>query len=148
MTEGALAVHEFFIFERSGRLLFHRNFSRAEGVADERGKLVYGVLFSLKQMIPSLAPPDQITEEGIRSLTTGAFTLHSFESPTGYRFAVVTSVSSILQQLEVRANLEKIFSEIFVNLVMMDPTYKPGSKIESVVFDKSVATALRRIGVF
>jgi len=144
-----LRIHEFFVFERSGRLLFHRNYANKaqEESIDERGKLVYGVLFSLKQMIPSLSPPELITEEGIRSLSTKAFTLHSFESATGYRFAAVTSVATAAQQADVRRVLEKVFSQLFVDLVMMDPTYKPGTRIASAVFDGAVVQAFQTVGV-
>jgi hypothetical protein len=141
------AAYDFFIFERSGKPLYYKSFSKdeVEG-AEERGKLVYGVLFSLKQMIPSLSPADQIVEEGIRSLSTKAFTLHSFESPTGYRFALVTAVATPQLQVEARAALEKIFAEVFVDLVMLDPSYKPGSKIDSPNFTKAAAAVLQRIG--
>lgn len=141
-----LRLYEFFLFERSGRLLFQQNFVEADKVDEERGKLVYGVLFSLKQMIPTLSPPDSVTEEGIRSYTTGGYTMHAYESPTGYRFALLTNPATSAQQTLVRNTLEKVYSEIFVESVMLDPTAKPGSKIASPLFTKLLQETFRSIG--
>ena len=140
-----MEIHDFYIFERSGKMLFQRSFTRNETDAQERGKLVYGVLFSFKQLVPSLSASDQIVEEGIRSMSTNGYTLTCFETPTGYRFALITSVAKVPEQLKIRALLERIFSELFVDLVMMDPLYQVGTKIESPIFTHAVVTLLQSL---
>ncbi|KAH9255131.1 hypothetical protein BASA81_006890 [Batrachochytrium salamandrivorans] len=140
-----MQVHDLFVFERSGKLLFrHRVAGGAE--QDERDKLVYGLLFSFKQLIPLLARKDQISEEGIRSFSTSAYTLHSFETATGYRFVLITSLCTQQQQQEVRRLLEvRIFQSLFVDLVMLDPSYQPKAPIDSPEFAKQVAHTLDRL---
>jgi hypothetical protein len=88
-----------YIFDRLGKLLFQRSWgpdARADPAQiDEHSKLVYGVVFSLKQMVPSLSDdPDA----GLRSLSTSAFSLHVFETVTGFRLALCTSVTNPKQQ--------------------------------------------------
>lgn len=139
--DSPLRLYDFYIFERSGRELY-----RASPTLDEKGKLVYGLLFSLKQMIPTLS--SDVSEEGIRSLTTSAFTMHAFESVTGYRFALVSSVADQAQQNKVRALLERIFAEFFVELVQLDPTHEPGQRIESKMFVNKLNMALASVGGF
>jgi len=89
----------FVIFDRSGKQLFYRAWgpdARTDPAQiDEHAKLVYGVVFSLKQMIPSLSSD---SEARLKSLTTSAFTLHVFESGTGYRFVLGTFVANAKQQ--------------------------------------------------
>ena len=132
MADAPTKLYYFFLFDRSGRLLLSRTWDAADGRGKEgaaqdesRAKLVYGMLFSLKYLAPSLVAPDAApTEEGIRSFSTRTCTLHAYESPTGFRLALCTGVSSQRKQAEAQALLAKVYQE-FVDLIVRDPTYTP-----------------------
>lgn len=144
---------DFFVFERSGKLLFRHTRSgnvkqRTGNDGDERDKLVYGLLFSFKQLIPLLSHKDQISEEGIRSFSTLAYTLHSYETATGYRFVLITPVCNQIQQGEVRKLLEqRIYQDLFVEMVMLDPNYVPKTRVESPEFSKQVVVLLDQLKI-
>lgn len=154
--------HYLFIFDRRGKCLFKR-FWNHKGIAgssggslssssvttssttttaaalkeDERAKLVYGMLFSLKQLIPTLSP-GEVKEDGIRSLSTETITLHALESSTGMRFALCTSHANRKKQAEIRLLLERMYSELYVDFVLQDPSYTPGSVIKNSSFSSAL----------
>jgi hypothetical protein len=136
----------FIVFDRFGKQLFYRGWgvdARTDLLAiDEHAKLVFGVVFSLKQMVPSLSKDE---DAGVRSLTTSAFTLHVFEPATGYRFVLCTYVANAKQQADAQLFLEDVYVNLFVDLVMQDPTYEPGGKIFSTAFAKSVEMRLNHL---
>jgi hypothetical protein len=139
-------LHYFLLFDREGKCLFSKTWGGNHStinnnnvsnntVPDERAKLVYGCLFSLKQLVPSLTSPDvPIIEEGIRSLSTRTFTLHSYETPTGLRLALCTDVANVKKQHEAQLLLQMIYSDLVVDLIVHDPSYIPGSIITSQLF--------------
>ena len=66
-----MAVHSLHIFDRRGKTLFTKRFSKAkmrpeedEEFLSEQRKLVFGMLFSLREMVGSLAPETPAKEAG------------------------------------------------------------------------------------
>ncbi|PWN41177.1 hypothetical protein IE81DRAFT_283276, partial [Ceraceosorus guamensis] len=53
---------------------------------DEEGKLVYGVVFSLRNMVRKLNGP----QETFNSYTTQAYTLSHYQLPTGYTLVLIS----------------------------------------------------------
>lgn len=57
-----MAVQSIHIFDRRGKTLFTKRYAKSQGPAEdkeslaEREKLVFGMLFSLRELAGSLAP--------------------------------------------------------------------------------------------
>jgi hypothetical protein len=57
-----MAVHSIHIFDRRGKTLFTKRYAKSQGPAEdaeqqsEQRKLVFGMLFSLRELVGSLAP--------------------------------------------------------------------------------------------
>ena len=109
-----MPVHSMHIFDRKGKTLYTRRFVKSEGeVLDaeqlsEQRKLVFGMIFSLREIVASLSPttPSQSStsgggkggggappvsdpsDEGLHSVQTGASTLYSYETPSGLRIVL------------------------------------------------------------
>jgi len=136
----------FIIYDRGGKPLFYRAWgadARTDPVAiDEHSKLVFGVVFSLRQVVPSLSSDP---EAELHSFSTSAFTVHVFMPATGYRLVLGTYLASAKQQAEAQAFLEDAYVNAFVDLVMQDPTYEPGSKIYSLAFAKNLEARLAQL---
>lgn len=132
-----MTVHALHIFDRKGKTLFTKRYSAAaqqqltepqqvqqqqgpigsnnnttttidvnEQLSEQR-KLVFGLLFSIRELVGSLGPSDennddntsdtnneQIVQPGnpiaLHSVRTGASTLHNYETISGLRFAMYT----------------------------------------------------------
>ena len=98
-----MPVHSLHIFDRKGKTLFTKRFimdtnsnndnnADAEQLAEQR-KLVFGMLFSLREVAASLSPPPPENSRdnhnnGLHSVRTGATTLYNYETSSGLRFAL------------------------------------------------------------
>jgi trafficking protein particle complex subunit 1 len=110
-----MPVHSMHIFDRKGKTLFTRRFLKEAGdqtdteLLEEQRKLVFGMVFSLRDVVASLSPitsppqpgapaysksntgsiasahPD---DNGLHSIQTGASTLYTYETPSGLRLAL------------------------------------------------------------
>ena len=94
-----MAVHSLHIFDRNGRTLYTKRYATAttsaenedpEQLSDQR-KLVFGMIFSLREITKMLAPPTSNDNSGLHSVKTGASTLHNYETASGLRFALYTA---------------------------------------------------------
>jgi trafficking protein particle complex subunit 1 len=150
-----MAVHSLHIFDRKGRTLFTKRYapkSNTENVdADqlsEQRKLVFGMLFSLREVATSLSPA--VTDGGTRSggnggggggglysVKTGASTLFCHETTSGLRFALFVTntrntsesnmdANAIVQTgVSIRTALAHIYNELWIQCVIRSPLYRP-----------------------
>ena len=126
-----MTVQSIHIFDRRGKTIFSKSYlpkTPTEGKGDneendeeEQRKLIFGMLFSLREIATSLSPAtnkgpqpgdDENTEDISRTkipadlqlVKTGASTLYNYETVSGLRFALYTTAetsygtSSILSQ--------------------------------------------------
>lgn len=91
---------------------FPPNFSEPNFV--ERNKLVYGVVFSLKNFAKKLAGP---LEDGFLSFSTSHYKLHFLETLTGLRLILTTDPSCP----NLKDPLWTIFSTFYVENVVKNP---------------------------
>ena len=95
-----MTVHSFHIFDRKGKTLFTKCYVKKpqkEGKAleeeeeqlSEQRKLVFGMLFSLRELSSSLSPSDGPGD--LQMVKTGASTLYNYETVSGLRFVLYTS---------------------------------------------------------
>lgn len=109
-----MVVHSINIFDKKGKILFTKAYSPAAikqeryllesgsesgtgmaepGSADavmEQKKLIFGMLFSLRELVSSLTP-EECSRKSLQSIKTSSATVHTYETLSGLRFALYTS---------------------------------------------------------
>jgi len=145
----SMTVHSILIFDRRGKTLFQKRYSQESkkeieigdvvGTEDEKlaeqRKLVFGMLFSLRELVGSLAPEGD--QSALHTVRTGACTCHNYETLSGLRFAMYTN-NDVMAGLNntnskqasadipsVRTALKHVYSEIWVECVVRSPLYQP-----------------------
>mmetsp|Transcript_38349 Transcript_38349/g.42416 ORF Transcript_38349/g.42416 Transcript_38349/m.42416 type:complete len:166 (+) Transcript_38349:182-679(+) len=137
-----MAVHSLHIFDRKGKTLFTKRYAPGGDNDDkhqlsEQLKLVFGMLFSLRETCTSLAPETEIKDAGLHSVSTGAGTLHNYETLSGLRFALYTTSSSSSsrsggnnnnnngkqQGAAIRTSLRFIYTNLWVEYVIRSPIF-------------------------
>ena len=166
-----MAVHTIHIFDRKGKTLFTKRYypnsgsngnseNESEQLSEQR-KLVFGMVYSLREITKMLAPQPSTTaaatsnDTGLHSVRTGASTLHTYETSSGLRLCIyvtnqnpstgsnqsdfaTTSDKMIQQQQQqqqqqavivsgklVRAALQYIYHELWIQCVTRSPMYTP-----------------------
>ncbi|KAJ1430455.1 Sybindin-like protein [Ochromonadaceae sp. CCMP2298] len=128
-------LHNFYIFNRKGRCLFYKEWDRplntmADDPEEER-KLVFGMLFSLKDMTSKLSP-DKEGNDNLHFVKTNAFTLHHYQSPSGLMFVLNTNNNVP----DMYTHLQHVYSQLYVECIARNPLYrhKPDEPFKSVLF--------------
>ncbi|KAL3785292.1 hypothetical protein ACHAWO_005091 [Cyclotella atomus] len=136
-----MTVHALHIFDRKGKTLFTKRYTNskstpaqdAEQLSEQR-KLIFGMLFSLRELMGSLTPEGETP--ALHSVKTGANTLHCYETLSGLRIALYTNNNPTMNAVGSRAGVENsrtsfqaalkhIYSEIWVECVVRSPLYRP-----------------------
>lgn len=137
-----MTVHALHIFDRKGKTLFTKRFSSikqspaqdAEQLAEQR-KLIFGMLFSLRELVGSLTPEG--ASPALHSVKTGAGTLHCYETISGLRLALYANNDPVMTTTlgargggdaaptSFQAALRHIYSDIWVECVVRSPLYRP-----------------------
>jgi len=109
-----MAVHSFHIFDRRGKTLFTKRYVNSSirnsisnndedninnsnsnsNNEEEQRKLLFGMLFSLRELSSSLSPVDEPGD--LQLVKTGPSTLYNYETVSGLRFVLYTTSSSDL----------------------------------------------------
>ena len=96
-----MTVHSFHIFDRKGKTLFTKRYIKdlATDPADdsdeqlsEQRKLIFGMLFSLRELSSSLSSEDGPGD--LQLVKTGATTLYNYETVSGLRFVLYTTAET------------------------------------------------------
>ena len=97
-----MTVHSFHIFDRKGKTLFTKRYVNSiaeeskeeqEQLSEQR-KLVFGMLFSLRELSRSLTPSLSDESKGpgeLQMVKTGSATLYNYETVSGLRFVLYTT---------------------------------------------------------
>lgn len=75
-----------------------------------------------------------------RSLCTNTYQLNFLEMPSGVKIILNTSPGAG----NLRALLERFYQDLYVALVVKDPTQLPGEKIQNGIFDEEVDAFFRK----
>ena len=124
-----MPVHSLHIFDRKGKTLFTKRFVKDTDNTDpdllaEQRKLVFGMLFSLREVAASLSP-ESSKERGLQLIRTGAATLHTYETASGLRLALyVTDDPQGLHAGSIRKALYYIYHELWIQCVIRSPLYR------------------------
>ena len=93
---------------------------------------MYGMVYSLKSLVGRLSP--NTSRDGFLGYSTNKYRLNFYETPTGVKFIL----SSDHKAPECRDMLQFIYSKLYVEYVIKNPLYKPGTKIDSDLFLKKL----------
>jgi hypothetical protein len=72
--------------------------------AQDDAKLIFGTIFSLRNMVRKLGGPD----DSFISFRTGQYKLHYYETPTSIKFVMLTDTATL--------NMRNVLHQIYVNL--------------------------------
>lgn len=105
----------------------------------EDSKLVYGIVFSLKNIIKKLS-----MFNGYLALSTNVYKLHYYETPSCLRFVLLTD-PSISNLVDVLHELYNIYVEYVVKnpLEVTDPV-----KIQNLLFESSIDKFIKSVPGF
>ncbi|EPE34094.1 SNARE-like protein [Glarea lozoyensis ATCC 20868] len=81
--------------------------------AKDDAKLIFGTVFSLRNMVRKLGGPD----DSFISYRTGQYKLHYYETPTSIKFVMLTDT----QSLNMRNVLHQIYVNLYVEFVVKNP---------------------------
>ena len=143
-------IFNFYIFNRRGACLYYREWNRpynsfALDDQDEERKLVFGMLFSIKELVSRMKPPGAV-DDGLHCLKTSTYTLHHLEILTGLRFVLNTDSATP----DLHVTLLDIYSRLYTEYVVKSPTHDPTSPkpIDSPLFDRHLDEYVRNLTCF
>ena len=164
-----MGVHSLHIFDRTGKTLFTKRYAKAD-VANpteepeqlsEQRKLVFGMIFSLREITKLLAPSPQAAASGLHSVETGKCTLYQYETASGLRFALyctnsnssggpgdgantTTSTTSTNYNKAIRTALAHMYNELWIQCVTRSPLYRPTEpNVQDTNFEQSLDAFLK-----
>jgi hypothetical protein len=141
-----MPVHCLHIFDRKGKTLFTKQYDKDFELTDEENrKLIFGMIFSLREVAANLSPDEGDADGGLHSVRTGASTLHNYETASGLRFAMYTDNTNLNQQTNqsIRDALAHVYNELWIECVTRSPLFDPSKpNVESTNFEQQVDSYL------
>ncbi|KAJ5645586.1 Sybindin-like protein [Penicillium longicatenatum] len=156
-----MTVYSFYIFDRHAECIYKRRWlPRPTSVAgkpqpqggptglgqtvrasDDDAKLVFGTVFSLRNMVRKLGGED----DNFISYTTNQYKLHYYETPTNIKFVMLTDLKSP----SMRIALQQIYINLFVEYVVKNPLspveHPGGVGVNNELFEESLEQFVTRV---
>ncbi|KAK7315156.1 hypothetical protein VNO77_33689 [Canavalia gladiata] len=145
--------HMMYVFNRNGVCLLYREWNRPLRTlnAQQDHKLMFGLLFSLKSLTAKMDPTSaekgnlgmpQLPGQGcsFHSFRTNTYKLSFMETPSGIKIILVTHPRTG----DLRESLKYIYN-LYVEYVVKNPLYTPGSPIRSEMFNTTLDQYVRGI---
>lgn len=142
----------------------------------EDRKLMFGLYFSLKQLAQKMSPAPCVISRrpcspfrlarldsipimcvcayavvvcsdapgGLKRVLSSSYAIHSYESPTGYKLLLTTS----REVPDLRTTLAKMYTDLFLSYVILNPLYPMGAEITCPLFVAAVDAFVRTLPSF
>ncbi|OXA60837.1 trafficking protein particle complex subunit 1 [Folsomia candida] len=126
-----MTIHNLYIFDRQGTLVYYGEWNRKKPGTmsrEEEGKLVYGMLFSLRSFLDKISPLDMNDNSFLYRTTK--YKMNYWESPTGVKFLMNTDLNAP----NIKELLRTIYQQVFVEYVVKNPVLAIGAYIDSELF--------------
>ncbi|KAI7820108.1 Sybindin-like protein [Kickxella alabastrina] len=129
-------IHSIFIINRSGGLIYNKNYSNNIAQLSSNEALIFaGTFHGIHALASRISPATKarnntIRDSGIETIDTRNFRIHCFQTPTGIKFIAVSDV------LETR--LSDVLSKVYVlysDYALKNPFYNLEMPIRSEMFD-------------
>jgi len=137
-------VYEFFLLNAVGKCLLYEDFqgnnTLEKMLSDkkEEGRLkhIYGISIALKSFSRGMSPKPI---NNFRSFSTNKYKYNLFETATGLRFILLTSVD----ENDYTHVLRYIYANIYLEHVNRNPLYEKDSVITFPVFREKLKEAIK-----
>lgn len=136
-----------YIYNRKGKCLFYKEWLRPLNTLlddpEEEKKLVFGMIYSLKDLTSKLTPdlPSNSSSGngsgGLQTVRTNAFSLHHYQSVSGIIFVLNLDPDAPYQSQV----FDHIYSTLYVDYVVRNPLYRrqnPDEPISSPIFQSKL----------
>ncbi|TMW68836.1 hypothetical protein Poli38472_006304 [Pythium oligandrum] len=128
-------IYSLCIYSRSGSCLFqekwntHATRTLSYADPDEEKRLLFGLIFSLKEFVFKVTPTTNgagelvdgtastPASEGLQRYQTNNYTCHHYETPSGLRFILMTDN----QAGDLSAVLRHLYSHLYIDYVVNNP---------------------------
>ncbi|KAI8045210.1 trafficking protein particle complex subunit 1 [Drosophila gunungcola] len=140
-----MTIFNLYIFDKFGTLLHYAEWNRTKksGITrEEEAKLTYGMLFSIKSFVSKISPHDP--REGFLYYKTNRYALHYLETPSGLKFVLNTDTTAI----NVKELLQQMYAKVWVEYVVRDPLWTPGTVVTSELFQSKLDEFVRQSPIF
>ncbi|GAB0131951.1 hypothetical protein EsDP_00000403 [Epichloe bromicola] len=142
-----MVVYSFYIFDRHTECIYAKSWlpstrppsSRADVARSDDTKLIFGTVFSLRNMVRKLGGDD----DAFISYRTGQYKLHYYETPANLRFVLLTDT----QSPSMRNVLHQIYINLWVEYVVKNPLapveHKGGEGVTNELFELGLDQFIR-----
>ncbi|CAD6992344.1 trafficking protein particle complex subunit 1 [Ceratitis capitata] len=140
-----MTIYHLYIFDKLGTMMYYAEWNRTKksGVSrEEEAKLTYGMLFSIKSFVSKISPHDP--REGFLFYKTNRYALHYMETPSGLKFVLYTDTAA----LNVKELLQQLYSKIWVEYVVRDPLWSPGTPVTSELFQTKLDEFIKQSALY
>ncbi|GAO19602.1 hypothetical protein UVI_02063770 [Ustilaginoidea virens] len=141
-----MVVYSFYIFDRHSDCIYAKSWlpspqplSRGDATRSDDTKLIFGTVFSLRNMVRKLGGDD----DAFISYRTGQYKLHYYETPANLRFVLLTDT----QSPSMRNALHQIYINLWVEYVVKNPLapveHKGGEGVRNELFELGLDQFIR-----
>ncbi|KAJ2311864.1 hypothetical protein H4S02_004969 [Coemansia sp. RSA 2611] len=127
-------IHAVFIINRSGGLIYNRNYSSQLAQLTSNEALIFaGTFHGIHALAARISPAlkgGATRDLGIQTIDTKNFRLHCFQTPTGIKFIAATD----LLQVSLADVLTSVY-RLYCDYALKNPFYNLEMPIRSDMFD-------------
>lgn len=152
-----MTIHSFFIFDRHCSCIYSREYSHTSATDagqinknndSDSSKLLFGLLYSLKNISSKLNMSSADSANFLRSFSTANFRIHYYESLTNLKFILISDTDTDTLQTV----LHELYANYYLNTVSMNflspVDFKEGERISNSSFITETDTYLRSLPLF